>query len=69
VPPLIRRYIKTNFVFLIAGLVLGGGIVVSEFVAGIYPPQLFVTAPVHLPLVETPSGEARSMRAGILNPW
>ena len=30
--PLIRRYIKTRFVFLIAGLALGGGIVVSRLV-------------------------------------
>jgi hypothetical protein len=48
VPPLIRRYIKTSFVFLVAGLVLGGYIMVSEFVVGVYPPRLFVTAHVHL---------------------
>jgi hypothetical protein len=37
VPPLIRRYIKTSFAFLIAGLVLGGWILVAEFVLGVYP--------------------------------
>jgi heme/copper-type cytochrome/quinol oxidase subunit 1 len=51
VPPLIRRYIKTSFVFLIAGLVLGGWIIVRQFVFGAYPPQLFITAHVHLLLV------------------
>jgi len=51
VPPLIRRYIKTSFVFLVAGLLLGGWIVVADFVAGAYPPRLFVTAHVHLLLV------------------
>ena len=50
-PALIRRYIKTSFVFLIAGLVLGGYVVVSEFVVGVHPPRLFVTAHVHLLLV------------------
>jgi cbb3-type cytochrome oxidase subunit 1 len=51
VPPLIRRYIKTSFVFLIAGLLLGGWILLGEFVRGVYPPRLFVTAHVHLLLV------------------
>jgi heme/copper-type cytochrome/quinol oxidase subunit 1 len=51
VPPLIRRYIKTSFVFLVAGLVLGGYLIVSEFVLGAYPPRLFVTAHAHLVLV------------------
>ena len=50
-PPLIRRYIKTSFVFLIAGLVLGGYIIVGEFLLGTYPPRLFVTAHAHLLLV------------------
>lgn len=50
-PPLIRRYIKTSFVFLLAGLVLGGYIIVGKFVFGIHPPPLFVTAHVHLLLV------------------
>jgi cbb3-type cytochrome oxidase subunit 1 len=51
VPPLVRRYIKTSLVFLIMGLLLGGWIVVGEFVLGAYPPRLHVTAHVHLLLV------------------
>jgi cbb3-type cytochrome oxidase subunit 1 len=51
VPPLIRRYIKTSFVFLLAGLLLGGWIIVRQFVFGAYPPRLIVTAHVHLLLV------------------
>src|SRR5499433_4187910 len=49
--PLVRRYIKTSFVFLMAGLLLGGWIVVAEFVLGRYPPRLFITAHAHLLLV------------------
>lgn len=49
--PLVRRYIKTSFVFLVTGLLLGGLIVVDEFVLGAYPPRLVVTAHVHLLLV------------------
>lgn len=49
--PLVRRYIKTSFVFLLAGLLLGGWIVGTEFLAGRYPPRLFITAHVHLLLV------------------
>ena len=51
VPPLIRRYIKTSFVFLLAGLTLGGWIIVRQFVVGAYPARLLVTAHVHLLLV------------------
>jgi cbb3-type cytochrome oxidase subunit 1 len=51
VPPLIRRYIKTSFAFLLAGLVLGAYIVVREFLLDVYPPRLFITAHVHLLLV------------------
>ena len=36
--PLVRRYIKTSFVFLALGLLLGGWITVAEFMLGIYPP-------------------------------
>lgn len=50
-PPLVRRYIKTSFVFLVLGLLLGGYILVGEFVLGVYPPRLFITAHVHLLLV------------------
>jgi heme/copper-type cytochrome/quinol oxidase subunit 1 len=51
VPPLVRRYVKTSFVFLVLGLALGGYITVSQFVLGAYPPRLFITAHVHLLLV------------------
>jgi len=50
-PPLVRRYVKTSFVFLVLGLLLGGWILVGEFVLGSYPPRLFITAHVHLLLV------------------
>lgn len=48
---LIRRYIKTSFAFLLAGLALGGYLVVAQFMAGVYPSRLLVTAHVHLLLV------------------
>jgi cbb3-type cytochrome oxidase subunit 1 len=51
VSPLVRRYIKTSFAFLIGGLLLGGYLVVAQFVFGHYPPRLFITAHVHLLLV------------------
>jgi cbb3-type cytochrome oxidase subunit 1 len=50
-PPLVRRYVKTSFVFLVLGLLLGGWIIVGEFVLGRYPPRLLITAHVHLLLV------------------
>ena len=50
-PPLIRRYIKTSFVFLVTGLGLGGYAVVAQFAAGAYPSRLLITAHVHLLLV------------------
>jgi heme/copper-type cytochrome/quinol oxidase subunit 1 len=50
-PPLIRRYIKTSFGFLVAGLLLGGYLTVGEFLLGLYPPRLAITAHVHLLLV------------------
>jgi heme/copper-type cytochrome/quinol oxidase subunit 1 len=51
VTPLIRRYIKTSFVFLVAGLLLGAYIVVAEFAFDTYPPRLLVTTHAHLLLV------------------
>jgi cbb3-type cytochrome oxidase subunit 1 len=51
VPPLIRRYIKTSFAFLLAGLLLGAYIIVGEFLLGMYPSRLLITAHVHLLLV------------------
>jgi len=50
-PPLIRRYIKTSFAFLIVGVILGSYVSVSQYLLGVYPPRLFVTAHVHLLLV------------------
>jgi cbb3-type cytochrome oxidase subunit 1 len=49
--PLIRRYIKTSFVFLLAGLLIGAYIVVGQFVLDVYPPRLLITAHAHLLLV------------------
>ncbi len=49
--PLVRRYIKTSFVFLLSGLALGGYIVVAQHVLGLYPPRLLTTAHAHLLLV------------------
>jgi cbb3-type cytochrome oxidase subunit 1 len=49
--PLVRRYIKTSFVFLALGLLLGGWTSVSQFVLGVYPPRLYITAHAHLLLV------------------
>jgi hypothetical protein len=51
VTPLVRRYIKTSFGFLVLGLLLGAYLVVSQFAGGAYPPRLVVTAHVHLLLV------------------
>jgi cbb3-type cytochrome oxidase subunit 1 len=51
VPSLVRRYVKTSFAFLIAGLLLGGWIAVSQFMLGAYPPRLWITAHAHLLLV------------------
>jgi len=50
-PPLVRRYIKTSFVFLIAGLLVGAYAIVSRFVLGRHPSLLIITAHVHLLLV------------------
>ena len=49
--PLVRRYIKTSFVFLVLGLGLGAYLIVAQFGVGAYPPRLVVTAHVHLLLV------------------
>jgi len=51
VTPLIRRYIKTSFAFLLSGLLLGGYIVVAQFVFDSYPPRILVTTHAHLLLV------------------
>jgi heme/copper-type cytochrome/quinol oxidase subunit 1 len=49
--PLVRRYIKTSFVFLVAGLALGAYIVVAQLLVDAYPPRLLITAHAHLLLV------------------
>ena len=49
--PLVRRYIKTSFVFLVAGLLVGAYIVVAQFVFDAYPPRLLITTHAHLLLV------------------
>ncbi|HXJ83434.1 MAG TPA: hypothetical protein VMS64_32710 [Candidatus Methylomirabilis sp.] len=49
--PLVRRYIKTSFVFLLLGLALGAYIVIGQYVLGVHPPQLLATAHAHLLLV------------------
>ena len=49
--PLVRRYIKTSFVFLVLGLALGAYLIVAQFGVGAYPPRLVVIAHVHLLLV------------------
>ncbi len=50
-PPLIRRYIKTSFAFLIAGVVLGSYVSVGQYLVGTYAPRLVITAHVHVLLV------------------
>src|SRR5712691_5087425 len=49
--PLVRRYIKTSFVFLLSGLLLGTYIVVAQFLLDAYPPRPLITAHAHLLLV------------------
>ncbi len=49
--PLVRRYIKTSFVFLLAGLVLGAWIIVAEFLLDTAPPRLLITTHAHVLLV------------------
>jgi hypothetical protein len=49
--PLVRRYIKTSFVFLLCGLLLGGYIITCQFVLDAHPPRLLTTTHAHLLLV------------------
>ena len=46
-----RRYIKTSFVFLLAGLLIGAWISTAQFLLDRYPPRLLTTAHAHLLLV------------------
>ncbi|HEY7540449.1 MAG TPA: cbb3-type cytochrome c oxidase subunit I [Methylomirabilota bacterium] len=50
-PPLIRRYIKTSFIFLIVGVLLGAVVTILQYLLGTYPPRRVITAHVHLLLV------------------
>lgn len=50
-PPLIRRYIKTSFVFLLLGMLLGTYATVEVNLRGRGVPWPLVTAHVHLVLV------------------
>ena len=49
--PLVRLYVKTSFVFLLFGLVLGGYITVEVNLVGRGVPWPLITAHVHLLLV------------------
>ncbi|HUG36694.1 MAG TPA: cbb3-type cytochrome c oxidase subunit I [Candidatus Limnocylindrales bacterium] len=49
--PLVRRYIKTSFGFLLLGLLLGAYLIVAQFALDTYPPRLLVTTHAHLLLV------------------
>jgi cbb3-type cytochrome oxidase subunit 1 len=51
VTALVRRYVKTSFVFLLLGLALGAYVIVAQFAAGASPSRLVITAHVHLLLV------------------
>jgi len=51
VTPLVRRYIKTSFVFLLVGLALGSYIIVAQFALDTTPSRLLTTAHAHLLLV------------------
>lgn len=49
--PLVRRYVKTSFVFLVAGMLLGGYATVEVNLRGRGVPWPLITAHVHLLLV------------------
>jgi hypothetical protein len=51
VTPLVRLYVKTSFVFLMLGLLLGGYITIQVNLAGRGVPWPLITAHVHLVLV------------------
>ena len=50
-PSLVRRYIKTAFVFMLVGTLLGAVISVTQGVLGRTVPRLLIVAHVHLLLV------------------
>lgn len=49
--PLVRRYLKTGIVFLLAGLVLGGALLARWELAGVYPSPTLISAHAHVILV------------------
>ena len=51
VTPLVRRYVKTSFIFLVAGMLLGGYATIEVNVRGRGVPWPLITAHVHLLLV------------------
>jgi hypothetical protein len=51
VTPLVRRYVKTSFIFLLAGMLLGGYATLEVNVRGRGVPWPLITAHVHLLLV------------------
>lgn len=50
-PPLVRRYIKTSFVFMALGMLVGAVMAVSQGVLGRPVPSLLVVAHTHAVLV------------------
>jgi len=50
-PPLVRRYVKTAFVFLLLGLLTGAFITVNQNLLGRTVPLLLIVAHVHALLV------------------
>ena len=50
-PPLVRRYVKTSFAFLLAGLGVGAYVIVAQFILDTQPSRLLITAHAHLLLV------------------
>lgn len=48
---LVRRYVKTSFAFLLAGLVLGAYLGIAQFLLDRTPSRLLVTMHAHLLLV------------------
>jgi cbb3-type cytochrome oxidase subunit 1 len=51
VTPLVRRYVKTSFIFLLAGMLIGGYATLEINVRGRGVPWPLITAHVHLLLV------------------
>jgi cbb3-type cytochrome oxidase subunit 1 len=50
-PPLVRRYVKTAFAFLLLGMLVGAFVSVSQGFLGGFPPRLLIVAHAHALLV------------------